>query len=163
MLAAYSGVVGSSRCFPLISRYFNLIRQFQRLRELKQLGVSYYVYYGATHNRFEHSIGGLYTITSVCHLATLLLKHLRDEQPELAITPRDVKCVQLAALCHDLGHGPFSHLFDAAFMPKAKPGIKFSHEAASEDMLSALVDENDVDISPSELNFIKDLIHGEPV
>jgi deoxynucleoside triphosphate triphosphohydrolase SAMHD1 len=48
-------------------------------------------------------------------------------------------------------------------MPKAKPGIKFSHEAASEDMLSALVDENDVDISPSELNFIKDLIHGEPV
>ena len=43
--------------------------QFQRLRDLKQMGVSYHVFPGATHNRFEHSIG-------TCHMATRLMEHL---------------------------------------------------------------------------------------
>ena len=69
---------------------------FQRLRDLKQLGTSYFVFPGACHNRFEHSIG-------VAHLAAQLLDHLIANQPELNITPKERFLVTLAALCHDLG------------------------------------------------------------
>ncbi|KAI8899413.1 hypothetical protein BC833DRAFT_585820 [Globomyces pollinis-pini] len=130
--------------------------QFQRLRELKQLGVSYYVYLGATHHRFEHSIG-------VCHLAGVWIKHLRKTQPELNITDTEVKCVRLAGLTHDLGHGPFSHLFENGFIRHALPKSTWTHEQASEDMLSYMVEQNPaVDINDAELTFIKDLIHGKP-
>lgn len=126
--------------------------QFQRLRELKQLGVAYYgikhshtVYPGATHNRFEHSIG-------VCHIAGMWVNILRRNQPDLGITDNDYKCVRLAGLTHDLGHGPFSHLFDSQFIPVVRPGVEWSHEQASEAMLTFLVDDNPhVDINPEEV------------
>ncbi|KAJ3015556.1 SAM domain and HD [Thoreauomyces humboldtii] len=130
--------------------------QFQRLRDLKQLGSAYFVFPGASHNRFEHSIG-------VCYLAGVMVEHLRKAQPELGITDNDVKCVKLAGLCHDLGHGPFSHIFDNEFMKQARPGFNWTHEDASEDMLQYLVDDNQhVNINIREIRFIKDLIHGEP-
>lgn len=109
--------------------------QFQRLRDLKQLGCSYYVYPGAAHNRFEHSIG-------VSYLAGIMVEHFRVTQPELELTDNDVKCVKLAGLCHDLGHGPFSHLFDNIFIKKARPELNWSHEVASEAMLEHLIHEN---------------------
>ncbi|TPX55777.1 hypothetical protein PhCBS80983_g05035 [Powellomyces hirtus] len=130
--------------------------QFQRLRDLKQLGSAYFVFPGAAHNRFEHSIG-------VCYLAGVMVDHLRKAQPELGITDNDVKCIKLAGLCHDLGHGPFSHIFDNEFMKQARPGVQWTHEMASEDMLQYLVDDNEhVNINEDEIRFIKDLIHGEP-
>ncbi|KAI8140339.1 HD phosphohydrolase domain-containing protein [Fennellomyces sp. T-0311] len=129
--------------------------QFQRLRDLKQLGASYFIFTGGSHNRFEHSIG-------VSHLAGVLIERFQRDQPELRITNNEVKCVKLAGLCHDLGHGPYSHVFDNQVMPRARPGLDWSHEQASEMMLEYLIDDNNVDIERDEVNLIKDLIAGTP-
>lgn len=60
----------------------------------------------------------------VAHLARAMVEHLAKNQPKLGITSRDVRCVTLAGLCHDLGHGPFSHVFDSQFIPKAMYVLK---------------------------------------
>ena len=79
--------------------------QFQRLRRIKQLGTTCYVFPSGSHSRFEHSIG-------TCYLAGELVTFLQRQQPSLGITDKDKLCVQIGALCHDLGHGPFSHVFE---------------------------------------------------
>ncbi|KAI9278654.1 HD phosphohydrolase domain-containing protein [Phascolomyces articulosus] len=129
--------------------------QFQRLRDLKQLGATYFVFPGGSNNRFEHSIG-------VSYLAGTLIERFQKDQPELCITEDEIKCVKLAGLCHDLGHGPFSHVFDNQVMPKLRPGLSWSHEEASEMMLEYLIDDNNIDIERNEINLIKDLIAGTP-
>ncbi|XP_025116187.1 deoxynucleoside triphosphate triphosphohydrolase SAMHD1-like [Pomacea canaliculata] len=98
--------------------------QFQRLRYLKQLGTCDFVYPAAVHTRFEHSIG-------VYHLAGMLIKSLQERQEELNITEKDVLCVQIAGLCHDLGHGPFSHMFDSVFIPSVTNTREWKHEKGS--------------------------------
>lgn len=136
---------------------------FQRLRHLKQLGTTYFVFPGASHNRFEHSLG-------TAHLAGQLVRGLLARQPELGLTERDVLLVSMAGLCHDLGHGPFSHVFDNEFLPAvdtdgALRGWK--HEAASEMMLDAAIhasglDDEEVEeeaLSPDEITFVKQLIN----
>ena len=74
----------------------------QRLRRLRQLAGAEFVYPGANHTRFEHSIG-------VMHLAGLLL-----ESPNLSqhLSEDEIQMIRIAALLHDVGHGPFSHIFE---------------------------------------------------
>ncbi|CCM00278.1 uncharacterized protein FIBRA_02308 [Fibroporia radiculosa] len=129
--------------------------QFQRLRNIKQLGTSYYVWPGAAHNRFEHCLG-------VAYLSHCMAEHLQKCQPELKITRRDIKCVTMAGLCHDLGHGPWSHVWDGLFIPKALPGTAWQHEDASEMMFDMLIKENNLDIPEHDVTFIKALIAGNP-
>ncbi|XP_039502793.1 uncharacterized protein LOC120458985 [Pimephales promelas] len=126
--------------------------QFQRLRNIKQLGTKYLVYPGATHTRFEHSIG-------VAYLAGCLLRHLDENQPELNITKQDFLCVQIAALCHDMGHGPFSHLFDGMFIPVVKPNSTWEHENASVGMFNCMRKKNGLDKEMEQygLNLVEDI------
>uniref|UniRef100_A0A3Q2CP15 HD domain-containing protein n=1 Tax=Cyprinodon variegatus TaxID=28743 RepID=A0A3Q2CP15_CYPVA len=109
---------GTIELHPLLVKIIDT-PQFQRLRNIKQIGAASYIYPGATNSRFDHSIG-------VAYLAGELLKSIREKQQDLGITDWDVLCVQIAALCHDLGHGPFSHMFDQMFIPRARPGINWT-------------------------------------
>ncbi len=79
-------------------------REFQRLRYVKQLATCEFVFPSATHNRFAHSLGAY-------HLAGRLLDALDEAHPG-RIDADDVELVQLAALLHDIGHPPFSHLLE---------------------------------------------------
>ena len=74
-------------------------KQNSRLRGLKQLGNTHYVYPAAKHTRWEHSLG-------VMHLAGEMMDHLMKRRPGCA-DETDKICVMMAGLCHDLGHGPF--------------------------------------------------------
>lgn len=132
-------------------------RQFQRLRRLKQLGMTYYVFPGASHNRFEHSLG-------VAHLAQKFATQLWSFQgSELDVDRSDIHVVELAGLCHDLGHGPFSHVFEREFL-RQKGIVDWDHEDMSAKMLEFLIDDNYIDaISNDELHQVKRFItsgHG---
>ncbi|KAJ1556249.1 SAM domain and HD [Cladochytrium tenue] len=124
------------------------------LRYLKQLGSAYFVFPGATHNRFEHSIG-------VCHVANQMITRFRSNQPRLEINDQDVFNVQLAGLLHDLGHGPFSHVFDGSFIPEARPGLNWTHEKASEDMFDYLLSDNGIDLDSDSVQEVKSMIRGD--
>lgn len=112
--------------------------QFQRLRELLQVGPTSYVFPGASHSRFAHCIG-------VCHLAGKFVEVLRAAphgRPDL-ITERDALCVKIAGLCHDLGHGPFSHTYDGKFVRRVRKGDPFvaswAHEHTSAELVHRIV------------------------
>lgn len=80
---------------------------FQRLRRVKQLGLSELVYPGATHTRFAHSLG-------VFHTARLLMRIVeRHLDRQSRWKPHQAEHALAAALVHDVGHGPFSHAFEA--------------------------------------------------
>ena len=78
--------------------------EFQRLRNIKQLGCCNYVFPSATHTRFEHSIG-------VYYLADKYIKILLKQNINY-FTDDEILCIKIGALIHDIGHGPYSHLFD---------------------------------------------------
>ncbi len=123
------------------------------------------MYPNATHNRFQHSLG-------VGHLGRVLCNTLRDKQPNLGITDVDVNCVMIAGLCHDLGHGPYSHLWEG-FIKEARDrrDIKeeYHHEDMSVKMFDRMLEENaglketlkeEGGIEDRDLLFIKELIVG---
>ncbi|NP_001296877.1 deoxynucleoside triphosphate triphosphohydrolase SAMHD1 [Microcebus murinus] len=151
---------GHIELHPLLIRIIDT-PQFQRLRYIKQLGGGYYVFPGASHNRFEHSLG-------VGYLAGCLVRALCEKQPELQISERDMLCVQIAGLCHDLGHGPFSHMFDGRFIPLARPELKWTHEQGSVKMFEHLINSNGLKavmeyyglVPEEDICFIKEQITG---
>ncbi|MDR2122688.1 MAG: HD domain-containing protein [Flavobacteriaceae bacterium] len=97
---------------------FDLIEHpyFQRLKRISQTGLSYYVYPGATHTRFLHSLGCM-------HLMQTTLQILKDKGVD--ITKEEERASIIAILLHDLGHGPFSHTLELTLMERV------SHENIS--------------------------------
>ncbi|MHB8777261.1 MAG: HD domain-containing protein [Anaerolineales bacterium] len=83
---------------------------FYRLRGIKQLSFAYLAFPGAVHSRFEHSIG-------VMHATDMLLKMVRSEKGDqgIKISPFHRQLLRLAALLHDIGHPPFSHVMENLF------------------------------------------------
>jgi len=132
--------------------------EFQRLRNIKQLGSAYKVYIGATHTRFEHSIG-------VSYLCGLLITNIKNKQPELNITDRDVILIKIAGLCHDLGHACFSHFFDDYFLKTILKDSEFvdysNHEYRSEIMIRHIISKYNLEYTNDEINFICDLINNK--
>jgi HD superfamily phosphohydrolase len=89
---------------------------FQRLRHIKQLGLTDFVYPAAQHTRFQHALGAM-------HLMTKVLDNLRSKKIE--ISAEEYEASTLCVLLHDLGHGPLSHTLENSLLP----GIK--HESLS--------------------------------
>src|SRR5689334_5711196 len=89
---------------PLDALLFRLLNaaEFQRLRRILQLGMAHLAYPGATHSRYSHSLGVMQT-------AREILSHL--ERSVTIDEERRTVCL-VSALLHDLGHGPFSHVFE---------------------------------------------------
>lgn len=80
---------------------------YQRLRRIKQLGMTYLVYPGSNHTRFHHALGAM-------HLASEALEALRFKGHE--ITDDEANGVLIAVLLHDIGHGPFSHALESSIV-----------------------------------------------
>ena len=94
---------------------------FQRLRRIRQLAGAHLVYPGAQHSRFEHSLGTM-------HVAGLASSILEEKG---YLDADSVENLRLAALLHDIGHGPFSHLFEEVLQKKKK----ISHEKIGENII----------------------------
>ncbi|MBK9014201.1 MAG: HD domain-containing protein [Saprospiraceae bacterium] len=84
---------------------FDLVEHpyFQRLRRIKQVSLTHYVYPGALHTRFHHALGAL-------HLMGEAIEVLRSK--DVDISPEEAEAVSIAILLHDIGHGPFSHTLE---------------------------------------------------
>jgi uncharacterized protein len=97
---------------------FDLIEHpdFQRLRRIRQLGLTAYVYPGALHTRFHHALGAMY-LMGTC------LEVLRSKGQ--TITAEEAEAATIAILLHDIGHGPFSHALEGWLIPEV------SHEEIS--------------------------------
>lgn len=80
---------------------------FQRLRRIRQLGLTHYVYPGANHTRFQHALGATYLMNSAIEI-------IRSKGHE--ITEEEAEAVSIAILLHDIGHGPFSHALESSII-----------------------------------------------
>ena len=142
--------------------------EFQRLREIKQLGFSEFSFPGATHNRFLHSIG-------VSHVAGQFFDSIFRAYPfsKISVKNRFRQTVKLAALLHDIGHGPLSHTTEQV-MPMVselnidiykKQGLDQTRRANHEDYtikfvtdstISQLISQHFHDITPDQVACLVD-------
>jgi HD superfamily phosphohydrolase len=105
-------------------------RAFQRLRYIHQLALTYLVYPGATHRRFEHSLGVMELASRIFDVVTEpsnVTEDVRNLLPELSDDYKRVywrQALRIAALCHDVGHLPFSHAAEKELLP---PGVTHEH------------------------------------
>lgn len=113
-------------------------RPFQRLRHIHQLALTYLVYPGATHKRFEHSLGVMELASRVFDIVTNpgnIAESIRDRISDL----RNAeglgywrRALRMAALCHDIGHLPFSHAAEAELLPNG-----WDHERLTQDLIQS--------------------------
>lgn len=113
--------VQSELIFDIIDHPF-----IQRLRRIKQLGLTDLVYPGALHTRFHHALGAM-------HLMKLTLDNLRGKGQE--ISENEYEATMIAVLLHDVGHGPFSHALEKVLIPR------IDHEFLSRIIIQRLAEE----------------------
>ena len=111
-------------------------RPFQRLRHVHQLALSYLIYPGATHKRFEHSLGVMELAGRVFDTVTAreaVTDKILGMLPKIAHSDKKAywrRVLRMAALCHDLGHLPFSHAAEDELLPDG-----WNHERLSEALI----------------------------
>ncbi len=110
--------------FPLLLKIIDH-PYFQRLRYIKQLGLTYFVYPGAVHTRFNHCLGTL-------HLTQQAIKTLRLKSH--VISDEEALATYVAVLLHDLGHTPFSHSLESIFISQP-----YTHETITKVLMHALL------------------------
>lgn len=87
--------------------------ELRRLKRIKQLGMAAEVFPDAEHSRFAHSLGVAYlALRFGRRLKEVIFQRGSKEIQELSLSPEDIRDFAIAALCHDLGHGPFSHAWE---------------------------------------------------
>lgn len=111
---------------------------FQRLRRIRQLAWTDYVYPGAMHTRFEHSLGVMHVADRLFN--TIIANDVEILRSEYRFAPGQLErwqqVIRLAALIHDIGHGPFSHAAEELF-PRDDDGKQWVHEDYSKAALDA--------------------------
>lgn len=142
--------------------------EFQRLKLLHQLGTCHYVFPNASHTRFEHSIG-------VYYLAKKMMKSIKKNSNITQLNEwlgeykefdnHVIELVGIAGLCHDLGHGPFSHAFDDHLHRVHKTPDKYMvHEYRSCLILKHIIKKNlllSTYFTDSDITFIQNLIYPQ--
>ena len=130
-------------------------RAFQRLRRIRQLAMAFLVYPGTLHTRFDHSIGVMHIAGRICNQ----LKQLRK------ITAVECDRIRLAALLHDIGHGPFSHVSEHlldTYAPKTGDSIvEKIHEKVTVDIINKDSEIRNV-LTVEEREFVIEMIEGKP-
>ena len=166
---------------------------FQRLRYIKQLGTCNFIYHNAVHTRFEHSIGTYHVAgeflkyliknskendLSLQYVEELKTYYSNRELITYAccddvntnfkinsyLDNYIIELIKIAALCHDLGHGPFSHIFDDVFInnTNAQNSEYAKHENRSCLLLRNIINSNQLlkqSISPEHIDFMCNLIN----
>lgn len=169
--------------------------EFKRLKDIRQLGTTYHVYPAASHSRFEHSIGTYYvagwilesikknTSAEILNECLSTVPELQDyytrtygDLPHNKLDNYVCELIKIAALCHDVGHGPYSHGYDDVALPAIRKEINNTrseeekiqahpyeiHEVRSCEILNYIIKNNDVlsdIIKDNEIQFMKDLIN----
>ena len=105
---------------------------FQRLRRIQQMGLSHYVFSGATHHRFAHALGAMHLMHKTLEILTSKGTPISESEREAAM---------IAILLHDLGHGPFSHALEGILIDNVP------HEFWSLSLMNMLNDKYDGKLS----------------
>lgn len=186
----FKDVIHDSIEVTLIANSIIDTKIFQRLRNLHQLGVCYFVFINANHSRFEHSIGTYFlagqllkniiinsdhheinkAIVKVTFIKNYLLKkfNLNDSQENInflinykknLLDDYIIELIKIAGLIHDLGHGPYSHLFDdwLSSISSLQNNKFIHHEYRSIALLKYIVDSTSL-VNNNKTYFIKDFI-----
>jgi len=151
---------GHVRTSPLALRIIDT-PEFQRLKQIKQLGLCWTVFPAATHTRYEHSVG-------TYHLTGKMLEKIREQYPakqyqiielggSFELTQEIAEMIKIAGLCHDIGHGPFSHIFDDVILQNSIHPNK-THEVRS-CLILELICKRETNLSDHQISFIKSLIN----
>ena len=112
---------------------------FQRLRRVRQLAWTDYVYPGSTHTRFEHSLGVMHVMTrmydAISQRSRTVLESQLDYDRHGVGIARDRQLMRFAALLHDTGHAPFSHAAEELLPNRPNTNKKYGHEDYSAEIV----------------------------
>lgn len=121
---------------------------FQRLRWVQQLSGAHLVYPDATHTRFSHSLGAM-------HISNLYAtKHFSNK--------KTIQHIRLAAMLHDIGHGPYSHVFDSCVYKTIYPNVEKGHDEHRYKILEYLSTKYDIFSRYNiDISYISDIWSGK--